>query len=313
MRRSLAVLSAIALIVGATAWTAFAQPAPSPQYPSSIPSPAVPSMPAQPGAGAAVQPSTGMGMGMAGAGPAPGGMMAQGGICMMPSVTVDDSAVYVLRGNELLKLDKNTLQIISSTTLTPVPAGGAAAGATAGAGPSPAPPSPMTVRPETQQTITQMRCMSPADLDQSYMRAVMQAHGGAIAWSKLAETRATHPELRDFARRIVREESQINTQFSRDMQGWYGVRATRDMQRPSAADQAILNNLQSLCGRDFEIAYMQAMITHLTESIAMAQDAMPRLTHSELRETAQSMVRTHCAERDQLLNWLSTWYDIKVQ
>ncbi len=41
-------------------------------------------------------------------------------VMMHPALAVDQSYVYILRGNELLRLDKNTMQIVSRTTLPPV-------------------------------------------------------------------------------------------------------------------------------------------------------------------------------------------------
>ncbi len=274
--------------------------------------------------------------GMQGAGPgmgpgtAPGmGMMAY----MVHGIAVDDTAIYVVRGNQILKLDKNNLTLINSAMLPPppgqsamVPSTGAGTGAGTssemgqpqssmpseeaqpGSGPSMAGiPSGAGPRPAAQELAQQICEMQPSAAEQAYLQAVMQSHNGAIAWSNLAKQKATRADLRRFAGRVADDESAINMRFGSWLRSWYGTRPVTSM---SQADRQVLDTLNSLSGREFDIAYMRAMLTHFQEAVALSQNIASRAEHTELRRVALDMAQEHANQAQQLRTWLSQWYGI---
>ncbi|MCL5104263.1 MAG: hypothetical protein M1133_09125 [Armatimonadetes bacterium] len=69
----------------------------------------------------------GMKGGMMGDGMGPGGMpMMQMMQTMHPAITVDASAIYIVRGGEVIKLDKGDLRVLAQTTLPPMESAGKA-------------------------------------------------------------------------------------------------------------------------------------------------------------------------------------------
>ncbi|MCE5200317.1 MAG: DUF4142 domain-containing protein [Armatimonadota bacterium] len=243
--------------------------------------------------------------GMSGAGP--GGMQ-----CMMAPVNpiaVDSGYIYMLQGDTIVKIDKNTLAVSSSCTLPPI---SQATMAPSGAGPSEvvtSTPGYAMASPIARTQLNSLASMSCSDMEQNYMQSIIQAHANAISWSRLAQTKASRSELRDFASNLVDEETRANDRFSSFLQNWYGVSAQR-IPPVNSRGQLVLNNLQSLSGRDFDIAYMQAMVVHLQDAIALSNFAQSRATHAELSQTIANMSADHSAELAQLKTWLSSWYNI---
>ncbi len=265
--------------------------------------------------GGAYQPGVNLGQGPGVMGAGPSGMMCQ---CQMGTVAVDDTYVYVLRGNELLKLNKSNLQFVGSTMLPPAPATTTAPATPAETGGGPAyvpttgpgvvPSNPMSMRSSTRMLLDNMNQMTPHNMEMTYLQTVIRSHAGAIAWSQLAETKASHAELQQFARHIISDETGMNRQFAAWLSTWYSIRAN---QTPTTADTQILNSLQDLSGRDFEIAYMRAMLNHLSEAVTLSQAVAQKAPHPQLKTTASNMAKAHSNQVQQLRTWLSSWYGIQ--
>ena len=84
------------------------------------------------------------------------------------------------------------------------------------------------------------------------------ARGGMaeVQLSRLASDRASDPEVREFAQRMVNDHSRANDQLERIARnrGWMLP------QRPDAEHRAMLRRLRQRSGRDFDRAYMRAMV-----------------------------------------------------
>ncbi|MHB1001118.1 MAG: DUF305 domain-containing protein [Armatimonadota bacterium] len=241
---------------------------------------------------------------------AAGGMMGEGGMNMMammqtmhPSIAVDGNAVYIVRGSQVLKLDKNSLRVIATGTLPDPP------GMHAGMGGMPAEGGQgMMQHPDMQGMMDSMSKAPSNQFDQMFLQNMTHHHVGAIEMSRLALNKASHPELRRFAQKVINDQARENRQFASWMKSWY-----KKSIQPSVMpmDRNNVNQLKSLEGREFEIEYMQMMIHHHQSGIQMAQMAQQRAVHPELKTAASKIVTAQSAEIIQLKNWLSRWYNIK--
>lgn len=270
------------------------------------------------GQGAGTMPCPGMGTmagpgaGMMAGGGAQGGMMSSDMMAMMqtmhPTVAVDDTAIYIVRGSQLLKYDKQTLQLISQITLpasTMTMPSGTSVG---GPGRGPMQGTTMQVSPQMQQMMSQMQQMTPLQFDRSFLQNMTDHHEGAIAASRLAVQKAQHPELRRFAQKVINDQSSEIRQFNTWLNLWYGA-PVRPQLMPM--DQDEVNKLQNLSGRDFEIEYMRHMIMHHSDGIAMAQMAQQKASHPQVVQAASNIIQKQTMEINQLRTWLNTWYGIQ--
>jgi uncharacterized protein (DUF305 family) len=213
--------------------------------------------------------------GESGAGPMDKGMMH-------PSIAVDASYVYEARGSEVLKFNKNDLSLVSSAML-PQPSG---AGMGAGPGGSVA---------------------QASQFDRGFLRSMIDHHMGAIDMSRLAERKATHAQLRSFARDVVATQSRENQQFGTWLSQWYGVNVQPQV---PADSRQMLNAMAGLSGREFEIEYMRSMIAHHMQGIQMARTAERSALHPEVRVAARNIASAQTNDIRQLRSWLSSWYGV---
>jgi uncharacterized protein (DUF305 family) len=215
---------------------------------------------------------------------------------MHPAIAVDGTAVYIVRGSQVLKLDKNTLQIIA-TGMLPAPAGMQGGMGAAG-----------TECPGMQDAMGNMGQAPSGQFDQMFLQNMIRHHSGAIEMSKPVVERAVHPELRRFAQGVISRQSDEIMQFSTWLRDWYNTSAPTT---PMPADQSMIDRLRNLSGRDLEVQYMQMMIRHHQEAIQMSRMAQQRATHPELKTAASRIITTQSAEIRQLSSWLSTWYGVR--
>lgn len=256
----------------------------------------------------------------------PGGMMGQGGMSMMqmmammeimhPSIAVDDAALYVVRDNQVVKIDKNSLQVIATSTLPAPPAsnmqanmggmpgsGTSRPGYTGGTGGQ-----TMMQRPEMQDMMNNMSQSPAGQFDQMFLQNMIGHHAVAIEMSKLTVKKATHWKLRHFAQGVIDSQSRQNKQFSIWLKDWYKA-PVQPMTMPT--DAAMVSRIKGLSGRNFEIRYMQMMIQHHQEAIDMSRMAEQKAAHPELKTAASKIVSAQSAEITELRNWLSTWYGLR--
>jgi uncharacterized protein (DUF305 family) len=205
----------------------------------------------------------------------------------------------------VLKLDKNTLQIIA-TGMLPAPAGmqdgmGAPQPGSTGAG-------GMMQRPQMQEMMENMAQAPAGQFDRMFLQNMIRHHAGAIEMSRPVVERAVHPELRRFAGQVIDSQSLENRQFATWLKDWYNMSAQAT---PMPMDQDMIGQLRNLSGRNLEIQYMQMMIRHHQEAIQMSRMAQQRASHQELKTAASKIITDQSAEINQLSNWLSTWYGVR--
>jgi uncharacterized protein (DUF305 family) len=246
-----------------------------------------------------------------GAGPGNGGMM-----CVMPTIAVDDSFVYVVRGNQLLKLGKDNLQI-QSTAMLPVRTTQMAMmmspspGMTMGAGPmaiSASCPAGIGLSGAGPSAIQAMQGQGSSQVERVYMGTALKMQQGAIAWSELAQQRATRAELRNFAADYAVQARQMQDEYTDSLRDWYGVRMSDVQMPPDYADT--YSNLQSMSGQDFDIAYMCAMQNHFSQMNQLNDFSQRRTIHAPLRRSMTEMTRNNNQMTMQIRTWLVDWYNI---
>lgn len=63
----------------------------------------------------------------------------------------------------------------------------------------------------------------------------------------------------------------------------------------------------------FDRAFMTEMVSHHGMAVDMAEMAMDKATHPELKAVAEEIVRTQTAEIKRMQRWLRRWYGVTVR
>ena len=167
-----------------------------------------------------------------------------------------------------------------------------------------------------------------AQVEKDFLMGMVPHHRGAIAMSQMALEKATKPELRAFAQKVIDTQSveiQVMTNYLRD---WYGMTPPAgdmmpaDMMRKMDMEMAHgtmptmqsmmkqMEVLESSSGAEFDIAYMSVLSEHHAMAVMMASHALIGSYHGDLYKMAAHTVKDQGEEIEQLRTWLETWYNV---
>lgn len=151
-------------------------------------------------------------------------------------------------------------------------------------------------------------------------------HQAATEMAQIALERAEHAEIRTMAdEMIVKQQAEIE-ELQNLRSEWYG-----STQTPPMSAMPILPGMSSTSGMDhegdmqvmdmaqdvealrdkpepFDLAFIEAMISHHTMAIEAAQMALDQAVHPELQTIAQQIIDDQQEEISQLESWREEWY-----
>jgi uncharacterized protein (DUF305 family) len=154
--------------------------------------------------------------------------------------------------------------------------------------------------------------------DQSYIDMMVPLHQAAVDLAQMAQQRAEHQELKDWAGQVISERQAEITKLKGWKQQWYSSSDTPPLsQVPMIQGQGMnlqLANLQSSIdsvkntSAPFDQALIDAIIPQYQAAIAATQLAQTTVTHTELKALAQQMLAEEEKEMNELDLWRTTWF-----
>lgn len=164
--------------------------------------------------------------------------------------------------------------------------------------------------------------LGPADAnyDLRFIDAMRLHHRGAIAMAKVAQQKSQRPEIKKLARNIIEAQSREENELLRKWRwAWYPQAshepvaygsANKSVVPMSKQQQQSMTMHQDLGSADaqFDLRFMNAMITHHQAAITMAQDALKKSQRPEIKQLSQEIIRSQQAEIDQMKQWRQAWY-----
>jgi putative membrane protein len=101
------------------------------------------------------------------------------------------------------------------------------------------------------------------DSDKKFLAMAAQGDQNEIALAKLAEQKATNPDVKAFAEKMVKDHTQLSASMKPFMQEW-GLTAPTG---PDAETQKVWDKLNGLSGMDFDKEYMKDMVSDHTKDL----------------------------------------------
>ena len=162
----------------------------------------------------------------------------------------------------------------------------------------------------------------PADAyyDLRFIDGMRIHHRGAIAMSKVASQKSQRREIKSLARNIIitqnREEQELLQKWRK---AWYPQASVEPvtyggegkpivaMTKEQQQSMAMSEDLGSADAK-FDLRFMNAMITHHSGAIAMAQDALLKSKRPEIKQLAREIATSQQTEIDQMKQWRNRWY-----
>ncbi len=149
--------------------------------------------------------------------------------------------------------------------------------------------------------------------DRYYLANMIAHHQGALDMAKLAETNASHTEIKQLATTITTTQtSEISsmTQYQKDwgypassgamMEDHSGMHMSEEMTTMNAG-------LTDLKGEAFDKKFLELMIEHHQSAISMSRPAKKNAGHKEIKTLAEAIITAQSKEIAQMQQWQKDW------
>ncbi|HMO58158.1 MAG TPA: DUF305 domain-containing protein [Roseiflexaceae bacterium] len=145
---------------------------------------------------------------------------------------------------------------------------------------------------------------SDQPFDANFIDGMIIHHEGAITMANQALEAAERPEIRELARAIVSAQQAEIDQLKAWRVAWY----------PDLAPTAgMAMGTMAVADGDtpFDQRFIEAMIPHHQDAIAMARAAQQQSERPEIQALALAIISAQEAEIVQMRQWLAGWYGIE--
>jgi putative membrane protein len=130
----------------------------------------------------------------------------------------------------------------------------------------------------------------PGPDTQFLAKAIVSGHG-EVELSQVAAQKASQPQVKQFAERMVKDHTAVNDKLTNEAQrhkikttGTYGTPPLE----PTKNTQTTKEQLEGLSGDKFDKAYMQRMVRDHEQAVALFQDEAKNGKDTEVRDLANS-------------------------
>ena len=154
-----------------------------------------------------------------------------------------------------------------------------------------------------------------APYDRRFIDEMVMHHQGAIMSSRMMIGDSERPELRDLARRIQEGQQRQIDQMQSWRQQWYLSAHAPTMGTDPMARMMGGHGMSGMMGRGGMMGgqaadrmFLRMMIPHHQLAIDMAQDALQKAEHEELKGLAREIIADQSAEIAEMEGYLHAWY-----
>jgi len=148
--------------------------------------------------------------------------------------------------------------------------------------------------------------------DLMFIDAMVAHHQGAIAMSQSADSNAMHPELKDFARKVVEDQSREIALMKQWRNQWFpGRPKTPSILAMPGMSKTMMDispdHMGMMSGAAFDRMFVDMMIPHHEGAVTMAKDALAKSQRPEIRTLAQQIIDAQQREIEMMKRWTEEW------
>ncbi|HEY9908496.1 MAG TPA: DUF305 domain-containing protein [Thermosynechococcaceae cyanobacterium] len=158
-----------------------------------------------------------------------------------------------------------------------------------------------------------------ADFDLRFIDAMTPHHQGAVTMAKEAQQKSKRPEIQKLATDIINAQDKELKQMKQWRQAWYSkagaelvaFNSKNGKSMPMSQDQrqSMMMSMNLGAADDqFDLRFLNGMIPHHEGAVVMAQDALSKSEHPEIKKLAQEIIASQNAEIKRMQQWKQAWY-----
>jgi uncharacterized protein (DUF305 family) len=164
--------------------------------------------------------------------------------------------------------------------------------------------------------------LGPADAnyDLRFIDAMIMHHQGAVDMAKEAQEKSKRTEIKQLGTDIIKDQNQEIAQMKQWRTTWYpkagdqpmayDAKMGHMMAMSTQQQQAMMMSMDlGTTDAEFDLRFINAMIPHHEGAVVMAQDALQKSQHSEIKQLAQEIIKAQKGEIQQMEQWRKAWYN----
>jgi uncharacterized protein (DUF305 family) len=162
-------------------------------------------------------------------------------------------------------------------------------------------------------TVLAQHSMQMGWTDQSFIEMMIPHHQDAIAMAEMALKKAQHPELKTFARAIIKDQGREIKEMKTWYQQWFGQAvpplSSQGMMGMHQGHGMMAMDLKALAtATNFDQEFIRQMIPHHQMAVMMASNLKTNTDRPEMDKLANDIIRSQSAEIKQMKQWYKAWY-----
>lgn len=166
--------------------------------------------------------------------------------------------------------------------------------------------SPVT---ETTTAATTPAPATAAPYDLQFIDTMSKHHQSAVDMAAMASSKVTLPELKAMTKKIPADQKKEIDEMKSWRDKWYpGTPGAENMDMPGMKSSMSMDmsHLQSMkAGKDYDSMFIDMMTPHHQGAIQMAQEALTKAEHPEVKALAQQIIDKQTKEIEQMKQWKS--------
>ena len=143
-----------------------------------------------------------------------------------------------------------------------------------------------------------------AAYDLQFLDTMSRHHASAVEMAKMAQGHIQQPELKKLVTKIPSDQQKEIDQMKAWREQWYsGAPSAENMTMPgmSLSMNMDMSHMQSMKpGPDYDLMFIDMMTPHHQSAVTMAQDALVKAAHPEIKTLAQQIIDAQTKEIAQM-------------
>ena len=145
--------------------------------------------------------------------------------------------------------------------------------------------------------------MSGAEFEAAYLAMMIQHHQDGVKMAEMVPGKAKSDKLNEMAKKIATDQQKEIGQMTGWLKQWHN-KLPNDHKMPAESMKMMndqMSELNAAQGDEFDKKWAKMMAMHHESAISMAQLAVDKAEHKEVKEMAKKIISTQKEERQELL------------
>lgn len=144
--------------------------------------------------------------------------------------------------------------------------------------------------------------------DLTFIDELTEHHKEGVMMAEMAATKAVHPELRKMAKMMAEDQAMEIAKMQEWRKDWY----PRAEEHDSHSVGMRMERLEALSGNEFDLAFLDSMISHHPGAIYLGKESQTRAYHRKLIILGKEVVVSQIKELNELRKWRHSWFGDKL-